>query len=47
LAIEFVRCGGIKLDPLVTHNLPLSDFMQALDIAYQRRESAIKVSMTP
>jgi L-iditol 2-dehydrogenase len=47
LAIESVRCGGIKLDPLVTHNLPLSDFMQALDIAQQRRESAIKVSMTP
>jgi len=47
LAIEFVRRGGINLDPLVTHNLPLSDFMQALDIAQQRREHAIKVSMTP
>ena len=47
LAIEFVRCSGIKLDPLVTHNLPLSEFMQAIDIAHKRRESAIKVSMTP
>ena len=47
LAIEFVRRGGIKLDPLVTHNLPLCDFMHALDIAQQRREHAIKVSMTP
>ena len=38
---------GINLDPLVTHNLPLQEFKIALDIARQRREHAIKVSMTP
>ena len=47
LAIEFVRRGDIQLDPLVTHNLPLQEFKIALDIARQRREHAIKVSMTP
>jgi len=47
LAIEFVRRGGIQLEPLITHNLPLRDFRQALEIAQQRREHAIKVSMTP
>lgn len=47
LAIEFVRRGDIKLDPLVTHCLALRDFEQALDIARQRQDHAIKVSMTP
>jgi L-iditol 2-dehydrogenase len=46
-AIEYVRRGEIKLDPIVTHNLPLSEYQDALDIARRRLEHAIKVSMTP
>jgi len=47
LAVDFVRRGAIQLDPLITHDLPLRDFGQALEIAQRRREHAIKVSMTP
>jgi len=46
-AIEYVRAGAIKLDAVVTHNLPLRDFQKALDISRRRLEHAIKVSMTP
>lgn len=46
-AIEYVRRGAIKLDPVVTHNLPLKDFQRALEISRKRMEHAIKVSMTP
>ena len=46
-AIEYVRRGAIKLDPVVTHNLPLADFRHALDVSRSRIEHAIKVSMTP
>jgi erythritol/L-threitol dehydrogenase len=46
-AIEYVRTGAIKLDEIVTHNLPLRDFQKALDISRRRLEHAIKVSMTP
>jgi L-iditol 2-dehydrogenase len=47
LAIEYARRGAIRLDPVVTHNLPLREFQQALRIAGERLEHAIKVSMTP
>lgn len=47
LAIEYARRGAIRLDPVVTHNLPLREFRQALRIAGERLEHAIKVSMTP
>lgn len=46
-AIEYVRRGAIRLEPVVTHNLPLKDFQRALDISRRRLEHAIKVSMTP
>ncbi|MBM3359680.1 MAG: zinc-binding dehydrogenase [Betaproteobacteria bacterium] len=46
-AIEYVRRGAIRLDPVVTHNLPLADFQHALDVSRRRIEHAIKVSMTP
>ena len=47
LAIENVRSGRIRLDPIVTHNIPLREYRRAVDIAHQRLEHAIKVSMTP
>ena len=47
LAIEKVRCGSIDLDSIVTHNIPLQDFRQALNIVVKRLEHSIKVSMTP
>jgi len=46
-AIEYVRRGAIRLDPVVTHNLPLADFQHALEVSRRRIEHAIKVSMTP
>jgi len=46
-AIEYVRRGEIKLDTIVTHNLALSEYHDALDITRRRLEHAIKVSMTP
>ena len=47
LAIENVRRGRIKLDQIVTHNIPLQEYRRAVDIAHRRLEHAIKVSMTP
>ncbi|HEX7127598.1 MAG TPA: alcohol dehydrogenase catalytic domain-containing protein [Thermodesulfobacteriota bacterium] len=47
LAIEYVRRGAIRLDEIVTHDIPLREFERALEIASKRLEHAIKVSMTP
>jgi L-iditol 2-dehydrogenase len=47
LAIEHVRRGLIRLDEIVTHDIPLREFGRALEVASRRLEHAIKVSMTP
>ena len=39
--------GRIRLDPIVTHNIPLREYRRAVDVAHRRLEHAIKVSMTP
>lgn len=47
LAIEYVRRGAIRLEELVTHDIPLAEFPRALEVASRRLEHAIKVAMTP
>ncbi len=46
-ALTCAAARSIKLDPIVTRNLPLAEYRDALDIARRRLEHAIKVSMTP
>ena len=36
-----------RLVDLVTHNLPIEEFAQGLEIARERRGHAVKVSLTP
>ncbi len=46
-AIRFLAKGYVRYDKIVTHNFPLKDWRKAIDTAENRREGAIKVSMTP
>lgn len=47
LAIRYLHEGLVKVDKIVTHNLPLSEWRRAIDVAEKREENAIKVTMTP
>jgi L-iditol 2-dehydrogenase len=42
-AIQLVSSGRINIDPLVTHRYGLGQVVEALDVAYERRDGAVKV----
>ncbi len=42
-AIQLVSNGRMDIDPLVTHRYSLDDVVEALDVAYERRDGAVKV----
>ena len=45
--ISLVERGLMKLEPMITHRLPLNDFLEGLEIATTRRDGAIKVVIEP
>jgi threonine dehydrogenase-like Zn-dependent dehydrogenase len=47
LAINYLEEGLVKVDQIVTHDLPLKDFQQAIELSEKKRDNAIKVIMTP
>ncbi len=47
LAIKYLSEGLVKTDKIVTHNLPLKKWREALGTAEKRKGGAIKVTMTP
>ncbi|GAK50332.1 alcohol dehydrogenase GroES domain protein [Candidatus Moduliflexus flocculans] len=42
-AIQLVSTGRINIDPLVTHRYGLNQVTEALNVAYERRDGAVKV----
>ena len=44
-ALDLLAAGAVRIDPLVTHSLPLSGFAEALDLARSGR--AVKVEIRP
>ncbi|MEM3410242.1 MAG: alcohol dehydrogenase catalytic domain-containing protein [Nitrososphaerota archaeon] len=46
-AIRFLQKGYVRYDKIVTHNFPLKDWKTAIITAKERRNGAIKVTMTP
>ncbi|MBD3307028.1 alcohol dehydrogenase catalytic domain-containing protein [candidate division KSB3 bacterium] len=42
-AIQLVSTGRMNIDPLVTHRYPLEQVGEALDVAHERRDGAVKV----
>lgn len=42
-AIQLVSTGRMNLDPLVTHRYNLENVKEALEVAYERRDGAVKV----
>lgn len=46
-AIRFLHKGYVRYDKIVTHNFPLKDWKTAIITAKERRDGAIKVTMTP
>ncbi len=47
LAIKYLHEDLVKVDKIVTHNLPLRDFQRAIEISEKKLDNAIKVTMTP
>lgn len=45
--IPYIASGRVKVQPLITHVLPLRDFNRALEIFTKRLEGAIKVVLQP
>lgn len=45
-AIEYIRIGAVKVDPIITHIFPLDEFKEAFEVAH-RAEDAIKVLLKP
>jgi len=44
-ALDLLAAGAVRIDPLVTHSLPLTRFAEALDLARSGR--AVKVEIRP
>lgn len=47
LAIDYLEKGKVKVDKIVTHRFPLSDFKKAFEYAEKGIEGAIKVVLVP
>ncbi|MGQ9627256.1 MAG: alcohol dehydrogenase catalytic domain-containing protein [Anaerolineae bacterium] len=46
LAIEYLRNGTVKAEPIITHILPLEEYQKAIEIAHAGEES-VKVVLIP
>ncbi|MEM4290320.1 MAG: alcohol dehydrogenase catalytic domain-containing protein [Nitrososphaerota archaeon] len=46
-AIRLLQEGHVNYQKIVTHNIPLKDWKNAIEIAEKRLEGSIKVTMTP
>lgn len=46
MALELISQGEIDVSPLVSHQFPLEDIQEALMTAQERRDNALKVSIT-
>jgi len=44
-ALDYLESGKIKVDELVTHEIPLQDYGKALDLAWARQ--GIKIAVIP
>jgi threonine dehydrogenase-like Zn-dependent dehydrogenase len=46
-ALRFIRNGRIRLDPLITHSIPLEDGSEAFDMMASSRQFYVKVLLLP
>ena len=46
-AIDLHERGVITAEPLITHRLPLSEFIKGVEIMRNRTDDAIKVVLEP
>ena len=46
-AVRLLESGKIDVSPLVSHELPLEDFRQGIELIEQGREGVLKVLMRP
>lgn len=47
LAIKYLKEGLVKVDKIVTHDFPLSEWKKAIETSGKKLDGAIKVIMTP
>ena len=46
MALDLITRGEIDVSPLVSHKFPIEDIQEAFLTAQERRDNALKVSMT-
>jgi L-iditol 2-dehydrogenase len=46
LAVDYIKNGEIDMSPFVTHTFPIWDIQEAFDLANERSDGALKVSLT-
>ena len=46
LAVDFITRGEIDMSPFVTHQFPITQVQEALDLADSKEDGALKVSLT-
>jgi len=44
-ALDYLESGKLKVDEIVTHEIPLQDYEKALDLAFARK--GIKIAIIP
>jgi D-arabinitol dehydrogenase (NADP+) len=44
-ALDYLESGKVKVDELVTHEIPLQDYQKALELAWARQ--GIKIAIIP
>jgi D-arabinitol dehydrogenase (NADP+) len=44
-ALDYLESGKVKVDEIVTHEIPLRDYQKALDLAFARE--GIKIAIIP
>ena len=44
-ALEYLENGKVKVDELVTHEIPLAEYSKALELAWARK--GIKIAIIP
>jgi L-iditol 2-dehydrogenase len=45
-ALDLIASGGIDVAPIISHTLPIERIQEAMDLAYQRPDGVLKVSVS-
>ena len=46
IAVDYIRNKDIDMTPFVTHQLPISRVQEAFELAHNKEDGALKVSLT-